>query len=135
MQLVSVCREHACSTQGAGSMHVHAFQLQLLPQCSHSIRHASLAAAAVDLLLDVLKALEHVSIVHKAEGHVLTFKYIIQVEELLFIIQIITASILLVAWAFGCSPSVKQMRVKVRHDYRTNACIAGSFLVSETNIK
>lgn len=43
----------------------------------------------------------------KGRKHVLTFKYIIQVEELLFIIQIITASILLIVWAFGCSSSVE----------------------------
>lgn len=48
----------------------------------------------------------------KGSKHVLTLKYIIQVEKLLFIIQIITASILLIAWAFGCSPSVEQMGVK-----------------------
>ena len=39
------------------------------------------------------------------EGRV-TFKHIIQVEELLFIIQVIINSILLTTWAFGCSSPV-----------------------------
>ena len=52
----------------------------------------------------------------------MTFKHIIQVEELLFIIQVITVSILLITWAFGCSsPVMSRYYVDVMERHESSA--------------
>ena len=61
-----------------------------------------------------------------------TFKHIIQVEELLFIIQVITVSILLITWAFGSSsPVVTRCYVGTveRHE-----CSAESMSISKADM-